>query len=154
MTPICNTDGTVPVEYLKRLDDCILWRCLQYFCLILYLQIQGLRFGTCNAITLKSCARHTLTTPTLLANGKLVFVRVYRIQRRILCILYIDSKSRSIRYVCITFTIGCVCMWFGAYRKTSSINRTKSPNLNVSCFALQLSLPNPLKPDAKLRMKM
>ena len=40
------------------------------------------------------------------------------------------------------------------YRKTSSISRTKSPNLNVSCIALQLSLPNPLKPGVKLRMKM
>ena len=40
------------------------------------------------------------------------------------------------------------------YRKTSSISRTKSPNLNVSCLALQLSLPNPLKPGIKLRMKM
>ena len=39
-------------------------------------------------------------------------------------------------------------------RKTSSISRTKSPNLNVSCLALQLSLPNPLKPGVKLRMKM
>ena len=40
------------------------------------------------------------------------------------------------------------------YRKTSSINRTKSQNLNVSCLLLQWSLPNPLKPGVKLRMKM
>ena len=40
------------------------------------------------------------------------------------------------------------------YRKTSSICRTKYQNLNVSCLALQLSLPNPLKPGVKLRMKM
>ena len=40
------------------------------------------------------------------------------------------------------------------YRKTSSISRTKSQNLNVSCFLLQRSLPNPLKPGVKLRMKM
>ena len=31
------------------------------------------------------------------------------------------------------------------YRKTPSIGRTKSPNLNVSCLALQLSLLNPMK---------
>ena len=31
------------------------------------------------------------------------------------------------------------------YRKTSSICRTKSQNLTVSCVVLQLSLPNPLK---------
>ena len=40
------------------------------------------------------------------------------------------------------------------YRKTSSISRTKSQNLNVCHLVLQLSLPNPLKPNVKLRMKM
>ena len=45
---------------------------------------------------------------------------------------------------------------FCQYRKTSSISRTKFQNLNVSCplLHLQLSLPNPLKPGVKLRMKM
>ena len=41
-----------------------------------------------------------------------------------------------------------------SYRKTSSISRTKSQNLNVSCIPLQLSSLNPLKPGVKLRMKM
>ena len=40
------------------------------------------------------------------------------------------------------------------YRKTSSISRTKPQNLNVSHLVLQLSLPNSLKPNVKLRMKM
>ena len=40
------------------------------------------------------------------------------------------------------------------YRKTSSISRTKSQSLNVSCIILQLSSLNPLKPGVKLRMKM
>ena len=40
------------------------------------------------------------------------------------------------------------------YRKTYSISRTKSPNLNVSCILFQLSSLNPLKPGVKLRMKM
>ena len=40
------------------------------------------------------------------------------------------------------------------YRKTSSISRTKPQNLNVSHLLLQLSLPNSLKPNVKLRMKM
>ena len=40
------------------------------------------------------------------------------------------------------------------YRKTSSISRTKSQNLNVSCILLQLSSLNPLKQGVKLRMKM
>ena len=37
------------------------------------------------------------------------------------------------------------------YRKTSSISRTKSPNLNVSCLVLQWSLPNRLKPGWEWR---
>ena len=40
------------------------------------------------------------------------------------------------------------------YRKTSSINRTKSQNLNVYNLVFQLSLLNPLKPGVKSRMKM
>ena len=40
------------------------------------------------------------------------------------------------------------------YNKTSSISRTKSQNLNVSCLLLQWSLSNPLKPGVKMRMKM
>ena len=40
------------------------------------------------------------------------------------------------------------------YRKTSSISRTKSQNLTVSCILLELSSLNPLKPDVELRMKM
>ena len=43
---------------------------------------------------------------------------------------------------------------FRNYRKTSSISRTKSQNLNVSRIPLQLSSLNPLKPGVKLRMKM
>ena len=40
------------------------------------------------------------------------------------------------------------------YRKISNIRRTKSPSLNVSRLVLQLSLPNPMKPGVKSRMKM
>ena len=40
------------------------------------------------------------------------------------------------------------------YRKISNIRHTKSPNLNVSHLVLQLSLPNPMKPGVKSRMKM
>ena len=39
-------------------------------------------------------------------------------------------------------------------RQTSSLKCTKSKNLNVSHLVLQLSLPNPLKPGVKSRMKM
>ena len=40
------------------------------------------------------------------------------------------------------------------YRKTSSISRTKSQNLNVPNLVLQLSFLNPLKPGVKSKMKM
>ena len=40
------------------------------------------------------------------------------------------------------------------YRKFSNIRGTKSPNLNVSRLVVQLSLPKPMKPDVKSRMKM
>ena len=39
-------------------------------------------------------------------------------------------------------------------RKASSISRTKSQSLNVSCIVLQLSSLNPLKPCVNLRMEM
>ena len=42
----------------------------------------------------------------------------------------------------------------GNYRKTSNLRCTKSQNLNDSRLVLQLSLPNPLKLDVRLRMKM
>ena len=41
-----------------------------------------------------------------------------------------------------------------AYRKTSSISRTESQNVNVSCILLQLSSLNLLKPGVQLGMKM
>ena len=40
------------------------------------------------------------------------------------------------------------------YRKVSNISRTKSQNLNDSHLVLKSSLPNPLKPGVKSRMKM
>ena len=40
------------------------------------------------------------------------------------------------------------------HRKASSISRTESKSLNVSCILAQLSSPNPLNPGVKLRMKM
>ena len=40
------------------------------------------------------------------------------------------------------------------YRKTSSISRTKSKSLNVTCILAQLSSLNPLKPAVTLKMKM
>ena len=55
-------------------------------------------------------------------------------------------------------TVNLPCTQHGwllfSYRKTSSISRTKSQNLNVSHLVLWLSLAIPLNPNVKLRMKM
>ena len=40
------------------------------------------------------------------------------------------------------------------YPQTFDIKQTKYQNLNISHLILQLSLPNPMKPDVKSRMKM
>ena len=40
------------------------------------------------------------------------------------------------------------------YRQVSNISHTKSQHINGSRLVLQLSLPNPLKPGVKSRMKM
>ena len=43
---------------------------------------------------------------------------------------------------------------FPLYRQVSNIRRTESQHLKDSHTVLRLSLPNPLKPDVKSRMKM
>ena len=79
--------------------------------------------------------------------------------------LYCTYRRKTITQI----NIGLVLLWCMAslslslnelshpkfrYRKVSSTRRTKSQNLNDSRLVLQLSLPNPLKPCLKLRMKM
>ena len=44
--------------------------------------------------------------------------------------------------------------WVTTHCQACNINHTKSQNLLVSRLILQLSLPNPLKPGVKSRMKM
>ena len=48
------------------------------------------------------------------------------------------------------------CDWWHKhnYRTISNIRCPKSPNLNVSRLVVELSLPNPMKPVVKSRMKM
>ena len=43
---------------------------------------------------------------------------------------------------------------FCMYRKISNISQHQYQNINDSPHVLQLSLPNPLKPGVKSRMKM
>ena len=64
------------------------------------------------------------------------------------------SRTSSRPWFCI-WKFGAVRVnWINAYRQISNIRRTKSQTLNVSCLVLQLSLPNPLKPGIKSRMKI
>ena len=53
-----------------------------------------------------------------------------------------------------TVELGLRLVGFDWYHQSSDIRHTQSKNLNVSCLVFQLSLPNPLKPDVKLKMKM
>ena len=46
-----------------------------------------------------------------------------------------------------------VVIYINIYREVSNISRTKSEHLKDSRSVLLLSLPNPLKPDVKSRMK-
>ena len=76
-------------------------------------------------------------------------------------IVMVYIKLDVITYVCPRYlTTGTQVVQFPRhkcyvyYRKTSSISRTKSQNLNVSCILLQLSSLNLLKPGVQLRMKM
>ena len=62
-------------------------------------------------------------------------------------LFYVDE----IAYLCPNPDVGLADL---CYRETSSISRTKSQSLNVSCILLQLPSLNPLKPGVKLRMKM
>ena len=62
----------------------------------------------------------------------------------------ISRPQRVTYYICIII-YHC---WHMSYHQTSSISHTKSQHLNVSRLVLQLSLPNPLKPSVKPRVKM
>ena len=58
-------------------------------------------------------------------------------------------------FVLVGLLLQCVALFqSGNYCQLSNIRRSKSPNLNISRLVLQLSLPNPLKPCVKSRMKM
>ena len=66
------------------------------------------------------------------------------------------SGGRLSRKLCLKDYL-CCYVWrvmCSIYRKISNIRRTKSPNLIVSRLVLQLSLPNPMNPDVRSRMKM
>ena len=58
------------------------------------------------------------------------------------------STCKSVKKTRISFMFYI----FMKYREISNIRRTKSPNLIVPCLALQLSLPNPVKPGVRSRM--
>ena len=66
-----------------------------------------------------------------------------------------SSMEYSMHLVCIHgVALPCIYIWKDMYRKITNTRRTKFQYLNDSHFVLQLSLPIPLKPGVKLRMKM
>ena len=67
------------------------------------------------------------------------------------CLTWIQGGGHNSQHCCGT---GYNKQFIRCYRKTSSISRTKSQSLNVSCSLLQVSSLNPLKPGVKLIMKM
>ena len=54
----------------------------------------------------------------------------------------------------VSYKQGYDMVFYVDYRKVSNIRRTESQYLNDSHLVLQSSLPNPMKPCVKLRMKM
>ena len=94
---------------------------------------------------------HCSTTICLKQTKIITEIKINAFRWRFIIFLYVkyyNSSSNEMFYGrqwCINGTI---------YRKTSSIGRTKSQNLNVSNLVLQLSLLNPLKPGVKSRMKV
>ena len=65
-----------------------------------------------------------------------------------------DSIERKLNWPAVIFLTCRTKREIKKCRKISNISHTKSPNLNVSRLALQLSLPNPMKPGVKSRMNM
>ena len=90
-----------------------------------------------------------------MANISLVFMKTHfnTLKARVVCQMVFGEKSRNdkVHLVELEYKVSGVIR---SYRQLSNISRTKSKNLNVSHLFLQLSLPYPLKPCVKLRMKM
>ena len=65
---------------------------------------------------------------------------------------YICAVNDSWCYTERTYSVFTI--WRENHIQISNISRARSQTLNVSRLGLQLSLPNPLKPGVKSRMKM
>ena len=65
-----------------------------------------------------------------------------------------EEESKSLGYIWDPVLNGKSLGPAWVYHKISNISRTKSQNLNDSHLVLQSSLPNPLRPGVKSRMKM
>ena len=65
-----------------------------------------------------------------------------------------ELKSIPRTWILMTIKLTNIKLEDTEYRQVSNIRRTKSQHLKNSRDVLQLSLPHPLKPDVKSRMKM
>ena len=66
----------------------------------------------------------------------------------------IDSGPTLYQETVRLVTVSTQLTLLSTYRQVSNVRRTKSQHLKDSCTVLRLSLPNPLTPDVKSRMKM
>ena len=74
---------------------------------------------------------------------------------RVKLLQYGCLKFEQILLSIIRYKFVCLaCQKMCDYRQVSNITRTESQHLKYSRTVLRLSLPNPLKPDVKSRMKM
>ena len=64
-----------------------------------------------------------------------------------------DVHVNRNEWVTLDLTLQCLSH-IDFYRQTANVSHTKYQHLNVSRLLLQLSLPNPVKPSVKSRMKM
>ena len=88
------------------------------------------------ALIMRSLIKHSAS---LLGNRRLITERPF-----------MESIIHSCHHATVWENTQCL----RKYRQISNISFTKSQNVNVSRFGLQLSLPNPLKLRVKLRLKL
>ena len=98
----------------------------------------------------QSDAGSTKDTPYLALTGEIwvSFVNIFETFGRVL------TAPHCIGCKVWVFFMKTYCVTAGEYRQVSNIRRTKSQHLKDSRSVLRLSLPNPLKPDVKSRIKI
>ena len=101
------------------------------------------------------CAQFVSCTGIILGMGSAIERRHYNVMSSLIGYTDIQTDCCSVYWLSIPPQYSdCLVDWRTVYRQDSNISRTKSQNSQDSRTVLRLSLPNPLKPDIKSRMKM